>query len=87
MPVVAFLNMIGPTELIVILIIVLIIFGAGRLPQVFESFGKGIKAFRDAQKDDSIDVSSSAPPPKRLDHDPISEAQELREHEKTKQTG
>ncbi|MCA9494242.1 MAG: twin-arginine translocase TatA/TatE family subunit [Myxococcales bacterium] len=87
MPVVAFLNMIGPTELIIILVIVLIIFGAGRLPQVFESFGKGIKAFRDAQKDDSIDVSSSGPAHKQLDHDPISEAQELREHEKTKQTG
>ncbi|MCB9689862.1 MAG: twin-arginine translocase TatA/TatE family subunit [Alphaproteobacteria bacterium] len=81
------MNMIGPTELIIILVIVLIIFGAGRLPQVFESFGKGIKAFRDAQKDDSIDVSSSAPSNKQLDHDPISEAQELREHEKTKQTG
>lgn len=84
MPVVAFLNMIGPTELIVILVIVLIIFGAGRLPQVFESFGKGIKAFKDAQKDDAIDVS---PGRKELDQDRISEADEVREREKSQKTG
>jgi len=39
------------------LIIVLIFFGAGRLPEVFASFGKGIKSFKDAQKDDSVDVT------------------------------
>jgi sec-independent protein translocase protein TatA len=48
---------IGPTELGLILVIVLILFGAGRLPQVFAQFGKGIKAFRDAQKDEEIDVT------------------------------
>ena len=39
---------IGPPELILILIIVLVVFGAGKLPQVFSSLGKGIKEFRDA---------------------------------------
>jgi sec-independent protein translocase protein TatA len=45
-------------ELGLVLVLVLILFGAGKLPQVFESFGKGIKSFRDAQKDEPIDVSS-----------------------------
>src|SRR5438552_14059511 len=39
---------IGPTELILILVIVLVIFGAGKLPQVFRSLGTGIKEFREA---------------------------------------
>jgi len=41
----------GPVELVVILVIVLIIFGPGKLPAVFGSLGSGIKAFKDAQKD------------------------------------
>ncbi len=78
MPVVGFLNMIGPTELMIILVIVLIIFGAGRLPQVFKSFGEGIKAFRDAQKDEPMDVT-----PKELGHDELAEAEELRQRSKS----
>jgi sec-independent protein translocase protein TatA len=40
----------GPTELVLLLAIILIIFGAGKLPQVFGSLGKGIKEFRDASE-------------------------------------
>jgi sec-independent protein translocase protein TatA len=50
---------IGFNELLVILVIVLILFGAGRLPSVFGQFGKGIKAFRDAQKEDPLDVTTA----------------------------
>ncbi|MBN1593240.1 MAG: twin-arginine translocase TatA/TatE family subunit [Candidatus Coatesbacteria bacterium] len=44
----------GPTELIVILVIVLIIFGAGKLPGIGKALGKGIKEFKDGTtgKDD-----------------------------------
>lgn len=38
----------GTTELIIILVIVLLIFGAGRLPEVFRAMGRGMKEFRDA---------------------------------------
>jgi sec-independent protein translocase protein TatA len=41
---------IGPTELILVLAIVLIIFGAGKLPHVLGSVGKGIREFRDASE-------------------------------------
>ena len=41
----------GPTELALILVIVLILFGAGKLPQVFEAFGQGVKKFREAQNE------------------------------------
>jgi len=36
----------GTTELIIILVLALIIFGAGRLPEVGSALGKGIKNFK-----------------------------------------
>ena len=36
----------GPWEIALILIIILIIFGAGKLPQAGEAIGKGLRAFR-----------------------------------------
>ena len=37
---------IGPTELIIVLVIVLIIFGAGKLPEIGGAMGKAIREFR-----------------------------------------
>jgi len=42
---------IGMIELIVILVIVLIIFGAKKLPQIGEGLGKGIRNFKKATKE------------------------------------
>lgn len=42
---------IGPWELILILVIALIIFGPGKLPEVGKSIGKGIREFRSATKE------------------------------------
>ncbi len=39
----------GPWEIGLILLIILIVFGVGRLPQVGGAIGKGIRAFRKAQ--------------------------------------
>ena len=52
----AFIGGLGPWELGIILMLVLIVFGAGKLPQVFETFGVAIKKFRDAQKDDQLEA-------------------------------
>ncbi len=41
---------IGLPELIVILVIILVIFGAGKLPQIGGAIGKGIREFRRAQR-------------------------------------
>ena len=40
---------VGPTELIIVLVIVLVIFGVGRLPEVGGAMGKAIKEFRSSQ--------------------------------------
>jgi sec-independent protein translocase protein TatA len=39
-------------HLMVILLIILLLFGAGKLPQVMSELGKGLKAFKSSLKDD-----------------------------------
>jgi sec-independent protein translocase protein TatA len=43
----------GIWELLLILLIVFVLFGAGKLPKVMGDIGKGIKSLRDGIKDDS----------------------------------
>ena len=45
----------GPMELIIILVVVLIIFGVGKLPEIGGAMGKAIKEFRNTQKDGEDD--------------------------------
>jgi sec-independent protein translocase protein TatA len=40
-----------PLHLIIILVIVLIVFGPGKLPQLGEGLGKGIRSFKNAMKE------------------------------------
>ncbi len=47
----------GMPELIVILVIIVIIFGAGKLPEIGSGIGKGIKNFKDANKTDDKNKS------------------------------
>ncbi len=62
-------NLGGP-ELIIVLVIVLIVFGAGKLPKVMGDFGRGVKEFKKAQTDEEREAervamasTTSAPPP------------------------
>ena len=50
---------IGYPELLILLVLVLIVFGAGKLPDVMSSMGKGVSEFR---KSASVDVPSKAEP-------------------------
>lgn len=43
---------IGVTKLLLILLIVLVVFGAGKIPKVMGDVAKGIKAFRDGLKEE-----------------------------------
>jgi Sec-independent protein secretion pathway components len=53
-------NLGGP-ELVFVLVIVLIVFGAGKLPTVFGQLGKGVRTFREeSEKKDGTSVTSSA---------------------------
>lgn len=61
---------IGMPELIIILVIILIIFGAGKLPEIGSGIGKGIKNFKKATSG-------------KLEDSPESKEQETLEEEKT----
>ncbi len=43
--------MIGFSEIALILVVVLIVFGAGKLPQVMGDLGKGLRAFKEGMKE------------------------------------
>jgi sec-independent protein translocase protein TatA len=52
----------GMPELLVILVIVLIIFGANKLPQIGEGIGKGIRNFKKGIKDrEEVDTTPKKP--------------------------
>jgi sec-independent protein translocase protein TatA len=52
---------IGMPELIIILVIILIIFGAGKLPEIGAGLGKGIKNFKKATKEAKIEDQKDEP--------------------------
>ena len=56
----------GPSELVIILVIVLILFGVGRLPEVGGAIGKGLREFKRASTGeyDGTTPDKVATPPK-----------------------
>ena len=54
----------GMQELLIILVIVLIIFGAGKLPEIGSALGKGIKNFKKTMNDNN-EIANQ--PPKKED--------------------
>jgi len=50
---------IGPWELALIFLVVLLLFGAKRLPEVAQGLGKGIREFKRAMKDTQEEIKTS----------------------------
>ena len=44
---------VGPTELIIVLVIVMIVFGVGKLPQIGGAMGKAIREFKASSNENS----------------------------------
>ena len=55
----AFLQNINGPEILIIFLIVLLLFGAKRLPELFRSFGKSLKEFKKATSDIEDEVRSA----------------------------
>lgn len=53
----------GPGELILLLVVLLVIFGAGKIPQLGGSLGKGLRNFRKGIKGEE-EESESPPDPR-----------------------
>lgn len=45
----------GPTEIIIVLVIVLLLFGGKKIPELMKGLGSGIKEFKDASKGEDPD--------------------------------
>lgn len=72
------IGMPGLPEMLIILVIILMLFGVGKLPRVLSQMGKGVKAFKDGmntagdERPGEIDVTLSA---EETSH--VSEAEEV----------
>ena len=51
----------GPTELIIILVIVLLVFGVGRIGRIAGEMGSGIRAFREGLEGEGKDKEGEKP--------------------------
>lgn len=60
--------MIGPWEIFMILLVVLLLFGAGRLPTIMGDLAKGIKTFKQGLKDEDVAQRDKNDDPKRITH-------------------
>ena len=55
----------GPWEIALILVIILIVFGVGKLPQVGSAIGKGIRSFKKGQAGEDEEEETAAAVPKK----------------------
>ena len=66
---------VGPLEIAVVLLIVLVVFGPKRLPELGKSMGKGIREFRSSlsgdKDDDDEDVRAIERAPREADERPL----------------
>ncbi|MEM0999693.1 MAG: twin-arginine translocase TatA/TatE family subunit [Bacteroidota bacterium] len=56
-----FLGGLGGTELIIILFVILLLFGAKKIPELARGMGKGIREFKDASREIKREIESETP--------------------------
>ena len=68
--------MFGTTELIIILVILVFIFGLGKLPKAAKQLGQSVKTFQDSVqgKEDEIEVGNGENGPSRLEDQQATQA-------------
>jgi sec-independent protein translocase protein TatA len=55
-----FLGMLGTNEIIIILVIVLLLFGGRKIPELMRGLGKGVREFQDAKTNVKKEIEESA---------------------------
>ena len=53
-----FLGMVGPWQIGLIVVVILLLFGGKKIPEMMRGLGSGIKEFKDASKDDEASQKS-----------------------------
>lgn len=57
--IIAFISGLGTTEVLIILLAILLLFGAKRIPELARGFGRGIREFKDATNEIKNDLNNS----------------------------
>jgi sec-independent protein translocase protein TatA len=60
------LGNLGFSEIMLILVVVLLVFGAKRLPEIGSSMGKGIREFKKSMREVTDDIDNPPPPRREL---------------------
>lgn len=50
----------GPTELILIVVVIVLLFGARRIPELMRGLGSGIREFKDAASGNEVDAKNKS---------------------------
>ena len=79
------MGMPGGTELLIVLAIVVLLFGAKKIPELAKGFGKGIKNFKEEMKDVENEVASTDEPKKVEKSEEVASANKTETTETTKQ--
>jgi len=53
----------GSQEILLILIVILVLFGAKKIPEMMQGLGKGIREFKKATRDVEEEITKTPPPP------------------------
>ncbi len=53
------LGVIGPWQIVIIVLAILILFGANKIPEFMKGLGKGVKSFKEGMNDVQKEVSST----------------------------
>lgn len=48
----------GPIQILLVIVLILVVFGAGRVPAIAENLAKGIKSFKKGLKDENTSTSA-----------------------------
>ena len=55
----------GATEILLVLVVVVLLFGGKKIPELMRGLGKGIKEFKDASKNGADEVNPANPADKK----------------------
>ncbi|MEH6679575.1 MAG: twin-arginine translocase TatA/TatE family subunit [Sediminicola sp.] len=47
-----FLGMVGPWQIVIVVLVILLLFGGKKIPELMRGLGSGIKEFKDASKEE-----------------------------------
>lgn len=80
------IDMLGTQEIIVIALIILLLFGGKKIPELMKGLGKGVKSFKDGvngiEKDITPDIKQDAAPANKQDDTPVDGNNSTKEKDK-----